>query len=300
MGLLQSLMVSTLPAVPRRVVQRVAERYVAGETREEALTVVQQLNASGAMGTVDLLGEVVRRPEEAATATEEYLTLIGLMERRGVDANVSVKLTQLGLDLDGDLCRQNLERVALRARDAGMLVRLDMEDHSRTDATLQFYRELQPRLGNLGLVLQAMLRRTQDDIQQLGSLGANVRLCKGIYLEPPELAFQTPHEVRWSFVRCLDLLLEHGCYVGVATHDEVLMTALEDQVRLRELTPSQYELQMLLGVLPRLRERMIARGHRLRVYVPYGRDWYQYSMRRLRENPTVAGHVLRAALRLQE
>lgn len=300
MGLLQSLMVSTLPAVPRWLVQRVAERYVAGETRDDALAAVQQLNAAGAMGTVDLLGEVVRRPEEAAAATVEYVALLGLMAQQGVDANVSVKLTQLGLDLDEDLCRRNLERIALRARDAGMLVRLDMEDHTRTDATLAIYREMQPRLENLGLVLQAMLRRTLDDVEALGPLGANVRLCKGIYREPSALAFQTPHEVRWSFVRCLDRLLEHGCYVGVATHDEVLMTALEDQVRLRGLAPGQYELQMLLGVLPDLRDRMIASGHRLRVYVPYGRDWYQYSMRRLRENPTVAGHVLRAALRLKE
>ncbi len=174
-----------------------------------------------------------------------------------------------------------------------------MEDHSCTDATLRIYRQLQPELGNLGVVLQAMLRRTPDDIAALleAGSGLNVRLCKGIYREPPELAFQGADEVRQAYVACLDQLLGGGAYVGIATHDDALVEAGLQRVGDRSLSPEVYEFQMLLGVRPQLRQRLLEQGHRLCVYVPYGADWYTYSMRRLRENPAIAGHVTRAMLK---
>lgn len=299
--LMQKLVAGSLPLVPRMLLQRVASRYIAGERIEDALAVVRRLNSDGAMATVDVLGEAVTEARDAHQATREYLRLVEALDVLGGSSSgeshstVSVKLTQLGLELDRGLCHDNLWQIAVRAKKHGLLVRLDMEDHRHTDVTLQLYRELQPRLGNLGVVLQAMLRRTLDDVEMLPR-GASVRLCKGIYLEPPRLAYQTAHEVRWSYLRCLDQLLERGCHVGLATHDERLLEAGLQRVRIRGLTATQYEVQMLLGVLPGLRARLIARGHRLRVYVPYGAQWYAYSLRRLRENPTLTGHIIGAAL----
>jgi proline dehydrogenase len=205
---------------------------------------------------------------------------------------VSVKLTGLGLNLDPALARRNLEAIASR----GTFVRIDMEDSSTTDETLALYRELTAAgFGNLGVVLQAALRRTESDAAELA--GANVRLCKGIYIEPHELAFRDFHEVRESFVRTLDVLLDGGTYVGIATHDEWLVDRALEAIAARGLTPAAYEFQMLLGVRPELGDRIVAAGHRLRIYVPFGRQWYEYSLRRLQENPKVAGYVARDLLR---
>ena len=221
-----------------------------------------------------------------------YHEALAAIEREGLDANVSVKLTGFGLKLDVDLCRGLVEELVRDAAARGNFVRIDMEDSSTTDDTLRLYRELRERgHDNVGVVLQAYLRRTLTDIRALSDLCPNVRLCKGIYVEPPELAFQEFESVRASFVRALEELLAAGAYVGIATHDEWLVDEAERLVREAGRSRDGYEFQMLLGVSTRLGDRLVRDGHRLRVYVPFGERWYAYSLRRLQENPKIAGYV---------
>ncbi len=286
MSLLDKTIVRLLPAVPRPVVRRLSARYIAGPELADARRVVAGLNAEGKLATVDVLGEEVSRPETAEAIVRAYLDVLDVIDEDGLDANVSVKLTGLGLKLDPQLARANVETIAAR----GTFVRIDMEDSSTTDATLELYHDLRDAgTENVGVVLQAALRRTVDDATALA--GANVRLCKGIYLEPPELAFRDFEAVRANYVRALDTLLDGGCYVGIATHDDWLVEQALRTVRERALEPHEYEFQMLLGVRPRLGDRLLAEGHRLRIYVPFGRQWYEYSLRRLQENPKVAGYI---------
>jgi len=294
MSLLDRLIRLSLPLIPRFVVGRVGRRYLAGPTLEDAVRTVRALSGEGAMATLDFLGEEVRVAAEVERAELEYTRALEVIQAERLDCNLSVKPTLFGLRLDEGLCRDALGRLAARAAAAGRFIRLDMEDHTATDPTLRLYRELQPRHGNLGVVLQAMLHRTLDDVRALLPLGVNVRLCKGIYREPRALAWQHPETVRASYVRSLERLLGGGAYVGIATHDEPLVFAGMELVDRLGLPRDRYEFQMLLGVDPELRRLILGRGHRLRVYVPYGDDWYGYSLRRLRENPTIARHVIRA------
>ncbi len=296
MSAFNRLLVTTLPLVPKPIVRRVASRYVAGETLEDAVRVIRTLNREGAMATVDVLGEEVSEREKALAAVEENLRVYETIARERLDANVSVKPTLLGLKIDEDFCRDNIGRIAETAKAHGNFLRIDMEDKSTTDATLRIYRDLQARHGNVGCVLQAYMRRTLGDIDDLPAQGASVRLCKGIYIEPRGVAWKGYETVRANYVNALEKLILRGVYVGIATHDEYLACAASALIDKHGLKRDQYEFQMLLGVDDELRRILLAAGHRLRVYVPYGRDWYPYSMRRLRENPEVARHVLRAFL----
>jgi proline dehydrogenase len=284
--------VRLLPAVPRPVVQKLSERYIAGPELKDAREAVRRINAEGKLATVDVLGEEITTEEEAAAIVRSYQDVFPDIERCGLDSNVSVKLTALGLNLGHDLCRDNLRTVVVDAASRGNFVRIDMEDSSTTDDTLQLYRELREEgHENLGVVLQAMLRRTQTDIAALADLKPSVRLCKGIYVEPPDVAYQDFEAVRASFVRALEALLDAGCYVGIATHDEWLMAEGRRLVAERGLGRDDYEFQMLLGVRPKLGDELVLEGHRLRIYVPFGRHWYEYSLRRLQENPKIAGYI---------
>jgi proline dehydrogenase len=285
-SLLDKTIVRLLPAVPKPVVRRLSSRYIAGPALADARRVVAQLNAQGKLATVDVLGEEITNPSEARSIARAYLDVLDAIDEDELDANVSVKLTGLGLKLDPELARANVRAIA----DRGTFVRIDMEDSSTTDATLDLYDDLRADgLENLGVVLQATLKRTVADARALA--GTNVRLCKGIYIEPPEIAFTDFEAVRANFVRALDALLDGGCYVGVATHDEWLIERGLHAVRERGLEPHEYEFQMLLGVQPHLGDRLVREGHRLRIYVPFGRYWYEYSLRRLQENPKVAGYI---------
>lgn len=286
MTLLDRAIVWFLPAVPKPVVQRLSSRYIAGPSLDDAIRVVRRLNAKGKLATVDVLGEEITSADEARAITGQYHDVLARIDEEGLDANVSVKLTGLGLELDLDLCRDGLEAVVIDAAARGSFVRVDMEDSSTTDRALELYRSLRAEgHDNVGVVLQSYLRRTHGDLAGLH----NVRLCKGIYVEPPELAFQDDDEVRANFVRCLESLVEQGTYVGIATHDEHL---IGEALRIvRGLPPDRYEFQMLLGVRSDRADELVAAGHRLRVYVPYGTHWYQYSVRRLQENPKMAGYV---------
>jgi len=295
MSMFNRLLVTGLPVVPKPLVGKVASRYVAGETLADAVRVVRNLNQQGAMATIDVLGEEVSEREKALAAVEEYLQVFDTIAAEGLDSNVSIKPTLLGLKIDESFCRDNIERIVAKAKEHGNFVRIDMEDNTTTDATLRIFHELYARYGNVGPVLQAYMRRTLSDIAALPE-GSTVRLCKGIYVEPRTIAWKGFETVRANYVRALEKLIERGIYTGIATHDEYLTCRAVGLIDKHGLKREQYEFQMLLGVDEELRRILIAGGHRLRVYVPYGRDWYPYSMRRLRENPEVARHVLKAML----
>jgi proline dehydrogenase len=284
--------VRLLPAVPRPLVQKLSGRYIAGTELKDARETVRHVNAEGKLATIDVLGEEITNEDEAAAIVRAYQDVFADIEHCGLDSNVSVKLTALGLNLDYDVCGRDLRVVVEDAASRGNFVRIDMEDSSTTDDTLRLYRELrEDGYDNVGVVLQAMLRRTHDDIAALADLKPSVRLCKGIYVEPPDLAYQDFDEVRASYVQALEALLDAGSYVGIATHDEWLLDEGRRLVAERELSREEYEFQMLLGVRPRLGDELVREGHRLRIYVPFGRHWYAYSLRRLQENPKIAGYI---------
>jgi proline dehydrogenase len=287
-ALLDRAIVRLLPAVPKPVVRRLSSRYIAGATLDDAVRVVQRLNAKGKLATVDVLGEEVTSADEARAIAGQYHDALARLDEERLDAGISVKLSAFGLELDLDLCRETLEAIVVDAAARGRFVRIDMEDSSTTDRTLALYREL--RTGgheNVGVVLQAYLRRTFADLAGL----EDVRLCKGIYVEPPELAYREYDAVRANFVRCLEALVAQGSHVAIATHDEYLLAEALRIVDEAGLARDRYEFQMLLGVRPDRADALVAAGHPLRVYVPYGTHWYEYSVRRLQENPKIAGYV---------
>jgi proline dehydrogenase len=295
--LLDRAIVRLLPAVPKPVVRIVSARYIAGPTLADAVAVVKRLNAEKKMATIDVLGEEITREEEARAIAQAYRDVFAEIEHEQLDSNVSVKLTALGLELSYDLCRENLEDVVRHAATYGNFVRIDMEDSGTTTETLRLYRELREAgHDNLGIVLQAQLRRTLDDVRSLADLEPNVRLCKGIYVEPPSIAFHDYEAVRANYVCCLDELLGAGAYVAVATHDEWLIGEALKRVERLGLARGEYELQMLLGVREQRAAELVQAGHRLRVYVPFGVYWYRYSLRRLQENPAMAGTIARATV----
>jgi proline dehydrogenase len=290
--LVDRALVRLLPAVPKPVVRRISSRYIAGDELADAVEVVRGLNAQAKMATIDVLGEEIGNPDEARAIAAAYREAFEAIERERLDSNVSVKLTGLGLKLGYELCRENLFAVVEDAAGRGNFVRIDMEDSSTTDDTFRLYRELREAgHDNVGVVLQARLKRTVEDVHALAELRPNVRLCKGIYLEPPEIAFRDYESVRANFLQALEELWDAGCYVGVATHDELLIEHAARGVARRGLRREQYEFQMLLGVRPGLGDELVAQGHRLRIYTPFGRHWYAYSLRRLQENPRIAGYI---------
>jgi proline dehydrogenase len=291
-ALLDRAIVRTLPAVPKPIVRKISERYIAGTRVEDACRVVKRVNAEGKMATIDVLGEEITTWEEARHIGYEYENVFRTIDEQGLDSNVSVKLTGLGLKIDYGLCREVLARLVREAGKRSNFVRIDMEDSSCTDDTLRIYGELRAEgLDNVGLVLQAALRRTLGDVHRLAGPGVNVRLCKGIYVEPPDIAFQEFDEVRQNFVRALDELLQAGAYVAIATHDDWLVSEALQLLERHGRTREDYEFQMLLGVREPLGDGLVRDGHRLRIYVPFGRHWYSYSLRRLQENPKIAGYI---------
>jgi proline dehydrogenase len=295
MGLFNKLVSAALPIAPKALVRVVAKKYIAGETVHDAMATVSRLNDEGAMATVDVLGEFVENSDVARHETDQSIRVLEEISRRKVNSNLSVKLTSLGLAIDTEFAYQNLHRVVSRAADLGSFVRIDMENSPYTDKTIQLFRRVHAEFhDNVGIVLQAYMRRTEADIRMLVKEETNFRLCKGIYIEPEAIAFKGREEVQQNYLKCLGIMLDHGSYVGIATHDDVLIDGARKMLAERAIPRERYEFQMLLGVRDPKRREIIAQGHRLRVYVPFGRDWYGYSIRRLKENPSVAGHVFKA------
>ena len=293
MNPLNRLVVRTLPLVPKAVVRRIASRYVAGETLEEALALVRGLNAEGCMATLDVLGEDVTGQDETEATVVRYQQALAGIAASGLDSNISVKLSALGLKLDPAHCRRQFSRIVETAKAHGIFVRIDMEDSPVTEQTIRIFFEFREVYEKVGIVLQAYLRRSAEDARRIAAVGGNVRVCKGIYVEPPSIAFQDREEIRKSYIELVDLLLSAGSYVGIATHDPLLVERALGVVGRLRLPREAYEFQMLLGVARTLRRRLVADGRRLRVYVPYGGAWYAYSVRRLKENPSIAGHVVK-------
>jgi proline dehydrogenase len=295
LGVFDRAVATVLPAVPRSLVRRVSAPYIAGPTLEDAKRTVVALNAAGKRATVDVLGEEVHSAAESEAIAAAYGEALAAIDADALDANISVKLTGLGLKLDLALCRSLLEGLVRDAGARGSFVRIDMEDASCVDDTLAVYRTLRGAgFDNVGIVLQAYLKRTLTDIADLRDLRPSVRLCKGIYVEPVAIAFRDADVIRRSFVSCLDTLLDGGSRVAIATHDEQLIG--ESLVRTASLPPDGYEFQMLLGVRESRADELVAAGHPLRVYVPFGQRWYEYSLRRLQENPQMAGVIAKATL----
>ena len=298
MSLFDRLVVASIPLVPRAIVHQVARRYVAGETLDDAIAAARSLAEEGAMSTLDVLGESVTRPEQTEAARDEYLRVLDAIAKSGLPANTSIKPTAVGLSIDAELARRNLTTICRKASELGIFVRLDMEDSPYTEKTIRLALDLKSEFGNVGTVLQAYLRRSLSDLDRLGAAKMNIRICKGIYREPREIAWKDHDVIVRNFAALVDKHLSSGSYAAIATHDEACVAnALATVDRLR-LPRAAYEFQMLLGVDPLLRRILIGEGHRLRVYVPYGRDWYAYSTRRLKENPAIARHIVNAVLGL--
>jgi proline dehydrogenase len=296
MSILDRTVSLTLPLVPRPLVRHFSRHYIAGPSVEDAMRTVKQLTDAGMMATLDILGEFINTTEEAQTNTRAYQDLIHRISAEKLpETNVSVKLTSLGLLLDRDTCIDNMRTLLGAVEKEDNFLRIDMEDSNCTEATLGIYETLRGEFpGRVGAVLQSYMRRTLDDVDRLTVERANIRLCKGIYVEPREIAYRDRDMVRRNFTIALERLLERGAYVGIATHDEYLVGEALGLVRRFGLKREQYEFQMLLGVDEQLRRILVDAGHRLRVYVPFGEHWYSYSVRRLRENPKIAGYAFKA------
>jgi proline dehydrogenase len=288
---------ATLPFVPKGLVHRIAQKYIAGETVGDAIATAARLNAKGFRATMDILGEDIHTLEQARQAAAAYMELLDRIRKDRIDSNVSIKLTQLGLKIDKRVCRDLAAAVVSRAQELENFVRIDMENSSCTSDTLEIHRALRADFTNVGVVVQAYLRRTINDVIAMDDLRPNLRLCKGVYVEPRQVAYTDMDIINRNYVHLLERLLRRGFYVGIATHDERMVWEAMRLIRELNLAPTAYEFQMLLGVDEELRDLILAAGHPLRVYIPFGKDWYAYSIRRLRENPRLAGYVLAAALR---
>jgi proline dehydrogenase len=275
-----------------------ARRFVAGERVEDGIRVARELNRAGLSVTLDYLGESVSRREEATAAADTYLQLIDRIAAEGLDANVSLKLTQMGQDIDEQFLRENVGRVLERARDADMFVRFDMESSAYTQRTIDFFRRVWAEgFTNCGIVLQSYMRRSEADVRMANDINARVRLCKGAYREPPDVAFQEKSEVDGNYIRLMKLLLTEGHYPGIATHDEAMIRATRDFAAERSIPSSAFEFQMLYGVRRDLQTRLRAAGYNMRVYVPFGGAWYPYLMRRMAERPANLLFIVRAVLK---
>lgn len=297
MSIFNFLVSKTIMHVPGPIVGFFAKGYIAGEKLEDAVRVTRDLNQRQMMATIDLLGEFIETRAEATGFKEQCLEILEAIQREQIDANLSLKPTQMGLLLDEGFAFANIREIVARAAELGNFVRIDMEDITCTDATIKLYRELRADFpGHVGLVLQAYLRRTGADVEGLSDAPMHYRLCKGIYDEPRTAAWKNPVTINRSFVKILRRMFMHKAYVGIATHDESLVFEALELIDQFGLKPEEYEFQMLLGIDEELRQIIVDAGHRLRVYVPYGESWMPYSRRRLRENPTIAKHALRQML----
>jgi proline dehydrogenase len=289
------VLVAALQYVPRPIIWRFSRRYIAGVHLSDALRVVQSLNASGCSATIDVLGEDSTTADQVAASRDLYREAVRVIHSSSMDCSVSVKLSEMGLRFDVPRCKEAMNTLLSNARDHGNFVRIDMEDSSVTSVTLDIYRDLRTRFENVGVAVQSCLRRSESDVAELLEGGpTDVRLCKGIYIEPEAIAFQDAEEIRASYRGLLEQLFAGGAKrVGIATHDPNLISHAEDIVKKMGVAKERYEFQMLLGVAGPLRRKLIEKGHPLRVYVPFGELWFAYSMRRLRENPHIAGHIVR-------
>ena len=262
--------------MPKPVVGIFSKKYIAGEKLEDAINLVKQLNSKGIYATLDVLGESIKNKEDAVAAKNKCL-----------------KPTQMGLSIDEDFTYEQVYQLVQKAKQINNFVRIDMEDSPYTDKTITLFKRLKETFDNVGVVLQAYLKRTYDDTVILNKLGTNFRLCKGIYIEPASIAYKDKQRIRENYLEALNVILKSGNYVGIATHDEFLINESYRRIKELNVPKDKFEFQMLLGVREDLRDKINADGYKIRIYVPFGEDWYAYSVRRLKENPQIAGYVFK-------
>ncbi len=294
------LIASVIPFFPKKFIWTFSKRYIAGETLEDALEASRDLNREGIMVTLDVLGEFIKDLGEAERNKDEYLEMIDRLTEEKIDGNFSVKPSSFGLLLDEEACYNHIREIVRKAAGYNNFVRIDMEDSSCVDRELTLFRRLHKEFPkHVGLVLQAYLKRTMDDLRALTPLHTpatplNFRLCKGIYVEPASIAYKDHDEINRHYIEDLEYMLDHGFYVGIATHDPYLIDKAYELIQKHDLKREEYEFQMLFGVTPERRASVLRNGHRMRVYVPFGKDWFGYSTRRLKENPQIASYIIKA------
>jgi proline dehydrogenase len=291
MRVIDKAIASSVTVIPRPIVKRISSRYIAGENLEDAVATIQELDKEGCVATVDVLGETSENKREAVEKLQAYKVVLDALNEHELTSGISVKLTGLGLLFDEELCRANLEEIIEYAANRNRFVRVDMEDSPFTATTIHIVLDMHERHENTGAVIQAYLRRSLQDVVRLVEAGVSVRLCKGIYDEPRRIAYKNFHTVRHHYVFLLEELLRGGVYVGIATHDEHLILHALRLMHQLKIPEARYEFQMLLGVDEELRNILVGGGHKVRVYVPFGKEWYEYSTRRLQENPKIARYV---------
>ena len=293
MSLLNTLIVKVTQMLPKSMVRVFAGKYIAGEELQDAINLVKQLNSKGIFATLDVLGESIKNKEEAIEAKKKCIEVIEAIETNKLMANLSIKPTQMGLAIDEEFAFQQILEIVQKAKSFNNFVRIDMEDSPFTDPTLRVYKKLNEKIGHVGVVLQAYLKRTLSDIEQLNKLGTNYRICKGIYVEPESIAYKKRQAIRDNFLKALRLMLENRNYVGIATHDDYLIGNSYKMIKEMNIPKDKFEFQMLLGVKEELRDKINSDGYKVRIYVPFGEDWFAYSIRRLKENPQIAGYVFK-------
>ena len=294
-NLFHRLLIAPIPYLPRALVWQLSRRYISGTDLDSAYEVVRKLNTAACSATVDVLGEDSTKIEEVELARDLYLSALDGIRDNDLDCNISIKLSDMGLRFDRELCFDAMSTLITRASERNIFVRIDMEDSSVTDVTLQLYKRLREHFDGVGTVIQSCMRRSTADVADLLESGpTHIRLCKGIYLEPEDIAYTAAEEIRQSYRELLQQLFEGGARkVGIATHDPQLVEFAEGLIERLQIDPSRYEFQMLLGVAENMRASLVRKGHPLRVYVPFGERWFPYSVRRLRENPRIAVHIVR-------
>lgn len=294
MDSLNRFIVTVVKFLPKSVVFQFAKKYIAGKTLDDAVRVVRQLNSKGIVATLDVLGESIRNTSEAEQTKNECIRVLETIDKEKLDANLSIKLTALGLAIDKEYCHHLVEEIVAKAKELNNFVRIDMEDSPYTDMTLDLYKSLRKKFDNVGIVLQAYLKRTLDDIENLKDLTPNYRLCKGIYIEPPTIAYKDKQKIRDNYMAALEKMFEYGSYVGIATHDKYLIDNSYKLIGEKNIPENRFEFQMLYGVTEYLRDKIKNDGHKIRIYVPYGEHWYPYSIRRMQENPEIAWYVTKS------
>ncbi len=293
MRFINSAIAGVLPIIPKPIVGHFAQKYIAGETLEDATRVIAELNAQGFMCTANILGEHITNIKEANKYLNSYKEVLYSIIEKNLDMNISIKMTQLGMGIDDGVCFDFMNEMIRLSEELNNFIRIDMEDSKYTTKTLDIHSKFLKNYSNVGTVIQAYLRRSETDVKELIKLKANIRLCKGIYIEPKEIAFKEREEIRHNFYLLLDMLLKSRCYVWIATHDEYLVDVAYHLINKLGLSNEEYEFQMIYGVTEKLRNKILNDGHRLRIYVPFGEDWYAYSVRRLKENPAIVGYIMK-------
>ena len=293
MSFINSIFVLIVRLMPKSWIWIFSKRYIAGERLENAVELVKSLNSKGIYATIDVLGEAIKNKDEAIEDKNKGLEVLDAVVKNNLKANLSIKPTQMGLGIDEEFAFGQVSELVKKAKEINNFIRIDMEDSPYTDSTFRLYKRLREKYDNVGVVIQSYLKRSYDDVLLLNRINTNYRLCKGIYIEHAEIAYKDKQEIRNNFMKILEAMLKNSSYIGIATHDEYLINESYKLINKLQVPKNKFEFQMLLGVREDLRDKINSDGFKVRIYVPFGKDWYLYSIRRLKENPQIAGHIIK-------